>query len=74
MNVDFTPEQEEQLSQAALFAGKPTEQLVQDIALRFLEDQARFREGVRRGISAADRGEFVDTAQLWAELEETPQL
>lgn len=70
MQVDFTPEQEAQLSQAALFSGKGAEQFVQELALRFLENQSQFREGVRRGIVAADRGDFIETAELWAEVKE----
>lgn len=73
MQIDFTPEQEAQLSQAAVFSGKAAEDLVQNLALRFLADQARFREGIKRGIDAADRGDFVETAELWAELEAIPQ-
>ena len=42
MQVDFTPEQEEQLSQAAVLSGKLPEQLVYEVALRYLADQARF--------------------------------
>jgi predicted transcriptional regulator len=73
MQINFTPDQEAELSQAALHNGTGAEELVQELALHFLHDQARFREGVRRGIEAADRGDFVDTAQLWAEVEQTPQ-
>lgn len=73
MQVPFTPEQEAQLSQAAAHNGTAPEEFVQELALRFLENRDRFREGVRRGIEAADRGDFVETAELWAELEEIPE-
>jgi hypothetical protein len=43
MEVHFTPEQEAQLSQIASHAGKDTERLVKDAALRLLEQDARFR-------------------------------
>jgi len=33
---------------------------VKDAALRLLEDDIRFRAGVRKGIEQADRGEFVE--------------
>ncbi len=73
MEIHFTPEQEARILRAANFNGAAPEELVQQLALRFLEDQSRFREGVRRGIDAADRGDFVDTAELWAELEAIPE-
>jgi predicted transcriptional regulator len=70
MEVHFTPEQEAQLSQLASHAGKQdAEHLVKDAALRLLEDARRFREGVERGIAAADRGEFVENNEVWANIE-----
>jgi predicted transcriptional regulator len=73
MEIHFTPEQEAQLSRAALLSGKLPEQIVHYAASRSLADQARFREQVRRGIDAADRGDFVETEELRAELEEIPE-
>jgi hypothetical protein len=40
MEVDFTPEQEAQLAQAAIEAGTDAERLVKDAALRLLESSA----------------------------------
>lgn len=70
MEVHFTPEQEAQLSQLASDAGKDAEHLVRDAALHLLEEAQRFREGVERGIAAADRGEFIESEQVWANVEE----
>ena len=69
MEVHFTPEQEAQLSQLATHAGTNTERLVKDAALRLLEQDALFREGVERGIAAAERGEFVEHEEVWANVE-----
>jgi len=74
MEVHFTPEQEAQLSQLASHAGKlDAEQLVKDAALRLLEEARRFHEGVERGIAAADRGEFVESEEVWAHVEKILQ-
>jgi predicted transcriptional regulator len=73
MEVHFTPEQEAQLSQIANHSGTDTEQLVKDAALRLLQDDASFREGVERGIAAAERGEFVEHAEVWANVEKILQ-
>jgi predicted transcriptional regulator len=69
MEVHFTPEQEAQLSQVATQAGTAPERLVKDAALRLLED-ARFRAAVREGIEQADRGEFIEEAEMDALFEQ----
>ena len=73
MEVHFTPEQEAQLSQIANHSGTDTEQLVKDAALRLLQDDLLFREGVERGIAAAERGEFVEHAEVWANVDKILQ-
>jgi len=69
MEVHFTPEQEAQLAQIATHAGTDAERLVRRAALRVLEEDARFRKGVKRGIEAAERGEFVEDEEVWANIE-----
>ena len=69
MEIHFTPEQEAQLSEIATHAGKDTEQLVKDTAMRLLEEDARFRAGVRKGIEQADRGEFIEEEEMDARIE-----
>ena len=69
MNVDLTPEQEAQLSQIAAHSGKDANQLLKDAALRLLENDSQFRAAVRKGIAAADRGNFVDDAEMDARIE-----
>jgi predicted transcriptional regulator len=69
MEVHFTPEQEAQLSQLATHARTDAERLVKDAALRLLQEDAGFREGVKRGIAAADRGDFVSREEVRANVE-----
>lgn len=69
MNVDFTPEQEAQLAEVAMYSGKDAKQLVKDAALRVLENNARFRAGVKRGIDAANRGDFIEEEEMDARIE-----
>jgi len=73
MELQFTPEQEAQLARIANHNGTQAEQLVKDAALRLLQDDTRFREGVERGIAAADDGEFVEHAEVWANVEKILQ-
>jgi len=68
MEVNFTPEQEAQLTQIAIHFGTDTEQLVKDAALRLLQDDAQFLAGVRRGIEQADRGELLSHEDVKARI------
>jgi hypothetical protein len=43
MEVDFTPEQETQLTQIATKAGTDAEQLVKETILRLIKDEISFR-------------------------------
>jgi predicted transcriptional regulator len=70
MEVHFTPEQEAQLAQIATTAGIDAERLVKDAALRLLEADVRFRAAVQEGIAQADRGEFIEEAEMDARLEQ----
>jgi predicted transcriptional regulator len=68
MEVHFTPEQEAQLSKIASQEGIGPQELVKDAALRLLEDDVRFRAGVRKGIEQADRGEFIEEKEMNARI------
>ena len=70
MEVHFTPEQEAQFSEIATKAGTDPERLVKDATLRLLEEDVRFRAAVREGIEQADRGEFIEEAEMDARLEQ----
>ncbi|HEX4133045.1 MAG TPA: hypothetical protein VHY84_00375 [Bryobacteraceae bacterium] len=69
MEVHFTPEQETRLSQLASHNGTNAEQLVKDATIRLLEEDERFRAAVREGVTTADRGEFVEHEEVWANIE-----
>ena len=56
MEVRFTPEEEARLAKIATQEGVAPAELVKDAALRLLEDDTRFRAGVRKGVEQADRG------------------
>ena len=69
MEVHFTPEQEARISQVANDAGTDAEQLVKEAAMRLVED-LRFRAAVRKGIEQADRGEFIEEAEMDARVKQ----
>jgi predicted transcriptional regulator len=69
MEVHFTPEQEAQLTQMAAKAGTNPERLVKDVLVRYLDDEAQFLAAVEKGIAAAERGEFIEEAEMDARIE-----
>jgi predicted transcriptional regulator len=72
MEVHFTPEELQRLSQIATHAGTDTEHLVRDAALRLVEADAKFRAAVREGIAQADQGDLIedDDVRRWLEERE----
>lgn len=70
VEINFTTEQETQLSELAHQQGLDAARLVKDAALRLLDDDAHFRAAVREGIAQADRGEFIDEAEMDARIEQ----
>ena len=67
MELRFTAAQEAQL---ATQVGTDAERLVKDAALRLLDEDVRFRKGVREGIAQADRGEVIEEEEMDAHLEQ----
>jgi predicted transcriptional regulator len=59
MEVHFTTATEAQLKQFAASKGKDAAQVVQETVSNMLERQARFVEGVERGIASADCGDLL---------------
>jgi predicted transcriptional regulator len=68
MEVRFTPQEETRLARIATQEGVAPAELVKNAALRLLEDDARFRAGVRKGIEQAYRGEFIEEEEMDARV------
>ena len=69
MEIHLNPEQESRLAQIASHKGRNTDELVQEVLSRYLEYDARFTEAVNLGLAAADRGDFVEHEEVWANVE-----
>jgi predicted transcriptional regulator len=69
MDVHSTPEQEAQLAQIATKTGTDLERLVMDVPVRYLDGEARFLAAIEKGIAAAERGEFIEEAEMDARIE-----
>lgn len=72
MEVQFSPEQEAQLSQIAAHEGTNAVRLVKDAALRLVDERSRFRAAVREGIAQADHGDMLEdnAVRQWLEQQE----
>ena len=68
MEVQFTAEQEAKLGQIASMEGIAPARLVQDAVLLLIEEDERFRAGVRKGIEQADQGMFIEEAEMDARV------
>jgi predicted transcriptional regulator len=69
MEVNFTPHTEAQLKEFAARKGKDAAQVVEETVSGMLERQARFMEGVQRGIAAADRGDLMDHEEVVSRID-----
>jgi predicted transcriptional regulator len=69
VEVHFTPEQQAQLAQMATKAGTAPDRLVTNVVARYLDEEARFLAAVEKGITAAERGEFIGEEEMDARLE-----
>jgi predicted transcriptional regulator len=69
MEVQFTPEQQAQLSQIATKAGTLPERLVMNVVARYLDGEAHFLAAVEKGLAAAERGEFIEEEEMDARVE-----
>ena len=69
MEVKLSPEQQTRLTRMARKAGTVPERLAVDVLVRYLDDEARFRAAVERGLAAAERGEFIEEEEMDARVE-----
>jgi predicted transcriptional regulator len=68
MEVHFTPELEAKLTHSAARQGRNPDELVQDVLMRYFEEEARFVEAVKRGEEAFERGEYLTHDQVGERL------
>ncbi len=64
MEVHFTPDQQQKLLRMAEAQGRPTEALVQEAVEQLFHYDEWFVREVDKGLSEADRGDFVEHADV----------
>jgi predicted transcriptional regulator len=70
MDIRLQPEKEAQLAQIAAQRGLKTDELVQQVLSRYLEDDNRFIEAVNVGLAAAERGDFMEHEEVGKKLQQ----
>jgi len=68
MEVHFTPEQEARLAQSAAQQGRNPDELVRQVVARYVDEESRFVDAVRRGEQAFERGEYLTHEQVGQRL------
>lgn len=69
MELHLTGELEAKLTDSAAKQGREPDELVQDVLTRYLEEEARFVEAVKRGEDALERGEYLTHEQVGERIE-----
>ena len=69
MEVQLSPEQEAELSRMAGETGRNPDELAREAVERYIAEESRFHAGVRAGLEAAARGNFVPISEVWANVE-----
>ena len=69
MEVDLSPDLQARLANLAAQQGRVPSELVQDFFTRYLDEQVRFVEAVKRGEEALERGEYLTHEQAGERIE-----
>jgi predicted transcriptional regulator len=70
MEVNLTAELQARLSRLAAEQGRDTQAFVQEAIERLVDYDEWFLREVDKGLAAADRGEFVEHEEVWANSKE----
>ncbi len=69
MEVRFPPELEAKLTRSAAEQGRSPDDLLQDVLMRYFDEESRFLEAVKRGEDALERGDYLTHEQVGQRLE-----
>jgi len=69
MELQLTPEQQEQLSQIAGQTGRSTGDLAREAVEQYIAEEASVRAGVQAGLDDVARGNVLTSAEVWVAIE-----
>jgi predicted transcriptional regulator len=68
MEVHFESDLEARLAERAAQQGRKPDEFVQDVVARYLDEEDRFAEAVKRGEDALERGDYLTHEQVGERL------
>ncbi len=69
MEISLAPELEAKLAKIASEAGKPADQVVQELVAEYLDHDEWFRREVQKGMDSLDSGKFVSHEEVGRQIE-----
>jgi predicted transcriptional regulator len=69
MEVHFAADLQARLNQRATQQGRNADEFVQDVIARYLDEEDRFVEAVKRGEDAFQRGEYLTHKEMGERLQ-----
>jgi predicted transcriptional regulator len=69
MELHFTPELEAKLTHSAALQGRKADELVQDVLMRYFEEEASYAKAVKLGEEALRQGEYLSHEQVGQRLQ-----
>ncbi len=69
MEVNLNSELQAKVTDLAAKLGQGTDQVIADALSQYVDEQTRFFQAVEEGIAAAERGEFIEHKEVWANVE-----
>ena len=68
MEVRLSPELQAKVNRLAADTGHAAEEYVRELVERYIDEDARFRAAVRKGLDSLDRGEFIEEEEMDARV------
>jgi predicted transcriptional regulator len=69
MEISLQPEVEARLARIASEAGKPANQVVQELVANYLDHDEWFKREVQKGLDSLDSGKFVSHEEVGRQIE-----
>lgn len=69
MEISLTPEIDAGLARIADEAGKPANQVVQELVAGYVDHDGWFKREVQKGLDSLDRGKFVSHEEVGRQIE-----
>ena len=69
MEVHFKPDLQARVNQLAAENSSDADEYIQQLVERYIDQDIRFRDAVRKGFASIDRGDFLEEEEMDARVE-----